>query len=652
MISMWGVRSIIVLVLMTGLQSARAAEVPGPADIEGLAGEATRTYAEFMEVSAQIRLRHELLGSLDEREQARLLELSDETRKSLADIGAREDALRVKIEDYAGSDWERRYGSTGLWRRLKSEICRTKMFECEARYWSAIASDQGGREQILRGAREEVARLGREFESRDLKLLEARILLGGAEPDSAEWRRAMGILDMLCEGEKDRVYLAARLTRYLQKSQRDVLEISRIWDELHHRPQVDDELWMRAGFAGWVTGRQGWLEEVIRRWPQSRAFVGRCVLEVLERMSSDRVDWIGAYAAGLAAEAALQDLERYKAVIDAIGAVKEYRGAGVLYTMAMAAQDEEPGKAARLYMEASRKMDGEKAVRTAELAARLAYGVFGRDKGKCQEAREALRNYTDMARDDSAPDMRYCYYLVTNECGDVNEARRMLEAIAGGASGEYQERARYQLGVMKAREAVMAGRVADAARELAGVLDDKNGENAALAMEIIRAFLAREEEYENEAGYDEMMRNCLKLAKYGAEWCQGAEKYRAGVMMAEMMALRGGEVPDTAVGVIEQAGAEIGMNEEDLMRGRARVLMAKGDWQKAGEEWGRICEQKMRETKGDVRSWEWWRAKYYQLLCWSKGKDATREELMRRIEVIKSSCGPVPELWGKRLGEM
>jgi hypothetical protein len=624
--------------------------VPSVADINSLADNVVKTYAEFTEVSTTERLHFELLGAgLDAADGARLLELSSQTGRRLAQLAASQENLRAGIEEYQGSDWEKRYGSTGTWRKLKADICRARMFECETKYWAAMATGGSRKETILKDAAAEMAALGKEFESRELRLLQARVLCAAAKEGSVQLRDGMAILDELCAGsERDRTFFTAHLARW-QVGTRDMAGLEQAWKELQVSKAADEELSIRMGFAGWLAGKQGWLQETIKKYPQSRAFIGKCVLaEAQKRLAKDGAEWIGAYAAALAAEAALQDVERYRGVIDALGKVTAYRGASVLQAMSLAVADKEPMKAAALLVEASKQMDGQDAVQTAEQAARLGYGEFAKDKDQCKKAREAIANYMGIAAENSTAEMRYCYYLVTNQCGDANDARRTLEKIAQGKSGEYQKKAGYELGMIRAGEFLKVGRVEEAAKDLAAGLEGRKGENADIAMDVVAAFLERQEEYEGKDGYEGLLKNCDWLAKYCGQWMDGVDKNAAGMMVGEIAALMNakGETLDAAE---KLADAD---RSDEAMRCRARVLMAKGQFEEAGVQWGNLCQRKIVESKEDTRSWQWWRAKYYQILCWSKGKDATKEELARRIAVIRSSCGPVPELWDKKLKAM
>jgi hypothetical protein len=189
--------------------------------------------------------------------------------------------------------------------------------------------------------------------------------------------------------------------------------------------------------------------------------------------------------------------------------------------------------------------------------------------------------------------------------------------------------------------------VVEAAGLLAAGLDAVDGGDEPLAADIVARFLDRWEEYEGQADGAAALRNCIGLAKYCQSWAQGAGKLRVTSLAAEATVLSGGVVNDT-----DETEKPAAAGDENSARYAARLAMAKGQWERAGQDWGGICQRKIAESKGDERPWDWWRAKYYQLYCWSKGKDATKDELARRVSVTLSSCGPVPPLWEKKLRAM
>jgi hypothetical protein len=633
---------ICVLCLLCWMPGAWAADVPASTDIDRLAQDAAATWSNFARDTSAERLQFELLGSfIDTAAAGKLATVSQSAAGKFADIAAREDAMRASIEDYQGQDWEARYGSTGLWRRLKAEICRAGMLKCEAVYWQAAATSGMTQARLLDSASREMADLVKDSPSRQMRFLQARILCQTNTKSGQERRSGLAILDELCDSaDRDALYLPARFERYTQNNLRDAAELNELWSAIKAAQSTDQELWMRVGFAGWRQGQKGWLKDVVAKWPTSRDLLSRCVLaEVKRRFDSSDFRWVGEYEAALAADAAAVHPDAYADVIAALA--REYRSGSVLRAMGLSLVKTEPLKAATLLSGAAARLEGDDAIQVAGQAAHLAYDEFRKDRSCCKEAAPVIAHYVTLAPSPE-PEMVYCHYLTTFECGDANEAGRILETLAHGPAGEFQKKAACILAVKKADEALDKGLIAEAAAELTGGLDQGQGDAESLASAIVGGFLARSEEYDTKTA-----ENCLKLARYSTAWSQGTDKSHADLMVLELNILMGRQAEG-----LGDAEKELGTDHGDVMRCRARLLMARGDWQKAGAEWARICQQTIAQSEGDQRPWQWWRAKYYQLLCWSRGEDATKEELARRVAVTLNSCGPVPEFWRKKLSSM
>jgi hypothetical protein len=621
---------------------ASAATIPSASDVDKLSLEAANTYSEFMQASARGRLQLELLGqTIDEATSKKLGEAAAKAVDHLADIAARQDALRGAIEDYQGADWDARYGTTGLWRRLKAEIARSQMLGCQARYWQARVTRGAEATKLLSGAMLETEKLSGEFGSSELRLLQARLLSVGSS--EGERQRTMGILDDLCTDEKGTIKVEASLLRYRLNGFHDDAELRRIWEELKSTRDAGEELWMQVGFLGWSHGKQTWLEVVVQKWPADKELLAECILAQTEkRVASDGVRWMGPYAAGLAADAAADNPDAHRPIIVAMAAAKEYQGANLLYAMGLAVQKDEPLKAAGYLVQASTQMEAGRSADVAHMAASLAYQEFQKDRSCCKEAGVIVANYVKLAGEPE-PAMLYFQYLLAAECGDPNETRHLLEKIAVGKPSQYQKAARHTLSVFQAQESLEAGKVVEAAALLSPTIDPNEPADVSLAVDIIAKFLDEWERYQAQDNGAAAMADCRMLANRCAGVTNTGDKSRLAPLALELRLLSNTDIDNPT---------ELSGEGDAAARCRARLLMAKGQWQPAGEQWGRICEQLIALSTADARTWQWWRAKYYQLYCWSKGKDATKEELARRVSVTLSSCGAVPPLWEKKLRAM
>ncbi|GAI12323.1 unnamed protein product, partial [marine sediment metagenome] len=91
----------------------------------------------------------------------------------------------------------------------------------------------------------------------------------------------------------------------------------------------------------------------------------------------------------------------------------------------------------------------------------------------------------------------------------------------------------------------------------------------------------------------------------------------------------------------------------DLLRCRARLFCKQAKFDKAARLWAKIAKiQKNKLTVANQQSWKWWRAKFYELHCWSKCPQAKKKEVLHTIEVLENSFTDIPPLWAEKLSSL
>ncbi len=104
-----------------------------------------------MQESFTLRMKYEYYGQfVDKTDKDELTELSEEDGLKLSEIIRIQRALKEKIELYDGSDWDARYGSTGLWRKLFADLQTALLTKCQIDFYSAITCWPVEKEKILR----------------------------------------------------------------------------------------------------------------------------------------------------------------------------------------------------------------------------------------------------------------------------------------------------------------------------------------------------------------------------------------------------------------------------------------------------------------------------------------------------------------------
>jgi hypothetical protein len=189
--------------------------LPAAEDIEALAGDVRLTTETFMQQSFKLRMGYEYSGKFlvqDDREN--LHKLAKSASDSLAAIAKRQNRLKQQIEDYQGNDWDKRYGSTGLWRKLSSDLYITNLNKSEIDYYLALTVEQSPLNKTIMGVREQIISLDTAERSANSQLLRAKIL-ALAKIDSAWQILAMDILNSLMAqpGVPDPIYFQATIEK-------------------------------------------------------------------------------------------------------------------------------------------------------------------------------------------------------------------------------------------------------------------------------------------------------------------------------------------------------------------------------------------------------------------------------------------------------
>ncbi|MHC4196222.1 MAG: hypothetical protein ACYSQZ_09875, partial [Planctomycetota bacterium] len=84
-------------------------------------------------------------------------------------------ALKKKIEDYEGPNWDDKYGSTGIWRKLSTDLYTSILIKSQIGYYLALTKQPPQRAKILREALVQIYSIGEENLSAEAQLLKAKI---------------------------------------------------------------------------------------------------------------------------------------------------------------------------------------------------------------------------------------------------------------------------------------------------------------------------------------------------------------------------------------------------------------------------------------------------------------------------------------------
>ena len=154
-------------------------------DINDLAQGTKQVSNEFMQKSRPLRLEFEFNKQfLNHSNSEKLHKLAEMASNKLQEIRARQEQLKQQIEDYQGSDWDDKYGATGLWQKLSADLYATVLNKCEIDFYFALSSQQLQKNKISQGILSQIDSLGQIYDTAYLHFLKARTLALLAQSES------------------------------------------------------------------------------------------------------------------------------------------------------------------------------------------------------------------------------------------------------------------------------------------------------------------------------------------------------------------------------------------------------------------------------------------------------------------------------------
>jgi hypothetical protein len=419
-----------------------------------------------MQESFEPRLRLEFSGeSLTEEHRENLHELARKASDRLRKILEGQQKQKEQIEQYEGDDWDVRYGSTGLWRKLSGDIYTTALSRCEIDFHLGLAAEQPQRNELLQKIPAEIESLDQAFNTTYAQFLKARTLalLARTEPACVplakeQFNRLMERPDM---NHSTALRVSIERIRLLGPTGPD--ELDNLADEIA-QSACSDDIELALSFVS-VQRRHdpNALEKAVRRWPQTQDFLGSCVLSELSY-------WLGqgqlapqkcsVFEAELAVESAWKNSPRqHSRLLENLANSKKFQSPLILYVTAVAVADSAPAKAVGLLIKAGRLQHLQRSNRLqipadeiAKQAAQLAYSLFIGKQCDCKLVLEAFENYSNTVAERIDEDLEYIYGTLLNGCRRTEQAVQLLTKIADNQAGKWSNRARLDLIIQAVQE--------------------------------------------------------------------------------------------------------------------------------------------------------------------------------------------------------
>lgn len=724
---------------------ASANKLPTAEDVNSLAEKTKRITNTFMQQSFELRMMYEYKGEfLNPNDKDKLHNLAKSAGDSLRAIAEEQQKLKKQIEDYQGDDWDDKYGSTGLWRKLSGDIYATELAKCEIDYYSCLTVDWSPLQTTLQQLREQIISLDSAHSSAYSQLLRAKII-ALTKVDSAWPILANDILNSLTQKPNinDTVYFRAALEKIKLTNLGKQELITSLAEELAQSNCSNDlELVLPLVFEQRRHNPNNF-KQIVNRFPQTEDLIGKLILSDItcrfeQKQSLEQtIHQISVFEAELAAQAAWKnETTKYEMHLEHLASTEKFQTPLILYVTAAAFTDSQPTKAVNLLVKASKLQQQQKNDKLnieypeiAEQAAKLAYNLFIQQEDNCPLVLEAFENYYAIAGEKIDEELEYLYSIVMNRCGRISEARGLLEKIANRPTGKYRNRAKLdriidtiqqgnlrtkqyhalswrlstliadcaeheqqvkieaitiycqllletededsaqkvlnilteaqttcdpKLNIFKSKALQQLGRLDESANCLLIAVEPNHCEHTGQTMELLSKITneidAMQQKLKN---FSETMQNCKRLAQICYVCLDGMEKQQAGLFLAETATFAATKNPEelsTIEKLLDNLAKDSDADDVNLLRCRARLLTEQGNFNQASALWAKICQiRKAQPPSANQQSWKWWRAKFYELYCWSKCADAQKEDVLHAIEVLENSSSNIPSLWAEKL---
>ncbi|MCK4293711.1 MAG: hypothetical protein KAY65_10980 [Planctomycetes bacterium] len=441
--------------------ASRADTLPRADDINKLAQTARQTTDAFLQKSIKLRFQYEYSGRfLKERNRQKLYDLARRASDQLRAIAESQGKLKGQIEEYEGDDWDDRYGSTGLWRKLFADLYATNLNKCQIDFCVALCAEQAARDEILHRILARIDSLSQDYNNTAyLQLLKGKALALLARTDPAYKPPAKKEFDSLAVRSDMRhsTVFKIAIERIKLLGPREPGRPNKLTDELARSTGAQDlELVLSLACLQRRLNRPQAFEKTVRTWPQIENILGSLALaDLSHRLEHKQLDLreISILEAELAAQTAWRNqAEDYVILLRRLSNAQEFRTPLILYVTAAASAKTSPTEAAELLIKAARLQKEHKSPRLnmeaekiAEQAARLVCNMNAVEQADYRLVPDVLEAYRQIAGGPTDQELEYCYATALMEAGRKDEGAELLTKIAETPTASRRYRAKLDL---------------------------------------------------------------------------------------------------------------------------------------------------------------------------------------------------------------
>ena len=445
-----------IVVLFLPADKSSANILPTKEDINNLAKNTKLTSDTFMQQSFKLRMQYEYSGKfLTDDDKENLHKLAKSAGDKLCTIIKKQETIKQQIEDYQGNDWDNKYGSTGLWRKLSADIYTSKLRKLRIDYYLALTYERPSRDQILYSIFSEIDSLSQSNRQIRPNLIRGKTLalLAQAEPSYKD----AAIREFEAFAVYSDIYrlTAAAIEKMKLLGSADANQLNILVERLRSNWQDKYlELILSLMFLQRQYDPEGF-EKTAQSWPNIKDFIGSLVLADLSHQITHQqsLQQTSAFEAELATQAAWKnETKNYKKLLSYLSNTEKFQTPLILYVTATTLTESSPAEAVNLLIRASKLQQQQEnsklnvePCKVAEQAAQLAYNLFVTDSLNCTLALNAFENYYTITREKINEELEYLYTIVLKNCSRNTKTKELLEKIADRPAGKWRNSARLEL---------------------------------------------------------------------------------------------------------------------------------------------------------------------------------------------------------------
>jgi hypothetical protein len=647
-------------------------------DINELA-ENTRFITEnFYKESFKLRMQYEYSDTfITSEHREKLQKIAKDASGKLASISTKQKALKKQIEDYEGENWDSRYGMTGLWRKLSSDIHISDLSKCQIDYYLALTLEGSAQAELLQRLEENIIKLDSSYITTDAKLLKCKIfaLLSKTEPRYKELALKELEVFMVYSDVERPVSAAIEKLKLLDSAEPEQLNaLINILSQNRNGRYL--ELVLSVAFLQRLQDQQGF-EKTIELFPEIENLISNLSLDELSahfkenKLSLEKIEQTSVLEIELAVHACwVNGPEKYKELLKHILKVDKFQTPLVTYIASAAIAKSLPRQSIELLIEASNlqkraesKRLSVSASKIAEQAAWFAFDLFDCDTSYCQIVNRAFENYFKIVGNNFDEELEYLYTIVLNDCDQGEKSKELLQKIANRSRGEWQDKAIMELAADAFREKKC--RTTEQKQillnQFASIIAKDDGERYCDYSYDIRTLLYEltdqiEQVEVDVSDFPLLLSQVITCSEFCYNCFEGQKKYQMALLLVELLAFANSKQTQKISELqhfIDVSNQEGQAPEVDLLRYRARLLMAESQFSEAARIWAQICNiRKIERASENERSWKWWRAKFYELYCCQNIRQINKQNLLHTIEILKTTYPQIPPLWAEKLNSL